>query len=362
MRRLFALLLLVITVSPAWAEEEQQAPLRFTHESTDRPELAELRRLYDFDEVASGAGSEFERMLLLKDWVFRNVDFRHNYRFGNLRNTLGILAMAAEGTGFHCSQFAAVYTQLAVAMGWTPRYLFMRNTRAEEHASNEIWSNEWAKWVFIDVTWNLHIEKDGVPLSTLEIRKEWLTNGGTDLVYVFGAGEQSERYTSDDFPVQRSDNNAWIWWPIDEVFISYTYQMALVTRNDFFSHGDGSGEAIWDDIVILKDEVNGSDRRWSFRNRPNVTDMRALYHDVNRVDILACDLDARTLALKLDAFGPFNDTPNFQEYLVRIGDGPWRVSEPLVVLRGRERSRTVQARVRNKAGVLGPVATYTWNP
>jgi hypothetical protein len=266
--------------------------------------------------------------------------------------------MAAGGASFHCTHFAAIYMQTAVSMGWTSRYLFVRNTEREEHATNEIWSNEWAKWIFIDVTWNLHIEKDGVPLSGLEIRKEWLANGGEDLVYVFGAGEDEIRYTAADFPVERDDNNAWSWWPIDEIFMTYTYQMAFVTRNDFFSHSDGSGADIWDRIVVLKDSVNGGDKGWSLRDRPNIQDMRALYHDVNRVDIAACELDNRTVMLKLDAFGPYNDSPNFETYLVRVGDGEWEVSDGMVTLRGRERKVPVQARIRNKFGVLGPVTTY----
>jgi hypothetical protein len=328
------------------------------HESYETPELEQLRESYDFDEYVAQGSSELEQMLLLKHWVFENIDFRHNYAVGNLRNTVEILSMAQSGTSFHCSHFAAVYMQLAAAMGWTPRYIFARNVKKEEHATNEVWSNELRKWIFIDVTWNLHIEKGGMPLSALEIRKEWLANGGRDLVYVYGAGDGEQRYTAADFPIARNENNAWIWWPIDEVFITYTYQMAYVTRNDFFSYDDGSGANIWDQIVILLDDVNNSDQGWGFRERPAVEEMRSLYHDVNRVDVRVRQLDRSSMSLEFDAAGPYNVSPNFDAFLVRVGEEPWRPSGPSLVLEGPERDAVVQVRVRNRFGVLGPITTY----
>ena len=340
-----------------FSQEKQTSPIVFFHESFDTPQLDRLKREFDFDEYASKGESELERMLLLKNWVFTNVDFKHNYAVGELRNALTILKMSKEGSTFHCSHFAAVYLQSALSLGWTARYFFLQNVKKEIHAANEIWSNELNKWIFIDVTWNVHIEKDGIPLSLLEMREEWLKNYGKDVVYVFGTGENEARYTYRDFPAERSDNNAWIWWPLDEIFITYTFEIALIGRNDFFNSNVGEGEGFWNTIYIVKDWLNSWDKNWSLRRRTDVDDMRAIYHDINRVDVYRSPIDDRTLSVRLDAFGDYNFTPNFKEFLIKENGGEWVVSPDTFQWKLKRRRNTLQARIRNQFGILGPVTT-----
>jgi hypothetical protein len=275
---------------------------------------------------------------------------------GDLRNALKILRLSSEGQSFHCSHFAAVYMQCSVSLGWTARYFFLRNIKEEEHAVNEIWSNELQKWIFIDVTWNIHIEKDGVPLSILEIRNEWIKNEGRDVEYVYGIGKNEARYTYRDFPVERSDNNAWIWWPLDEIFITYSYEVALIGRNDFFTDDVGEGEKFWQTIYIIKDHLNHADKGWGFRRRTDIDDMRALYHDVNRVDIHYTVAEKRTLRIRLDAFGAYNYTPNFKDFLVRENGKGWRVVDGEFDWKLKKRNNRLEARVRNRFGVLGPIS------
>ena len=349
------MLLVLLPSGVLFSEERQWQPLRFIHESHETPGLAQLRSEFDFDEYALRGTSELGQMLLLKNWVFENVDFKHNYPLGNLRNALEILRLERSGATFHCSHFAAVYMQCAVSMGWTARYFFLRNVKEEEHAVNEVWSNQLGKWIFVDVTWNVHIEKGGVPLSILEIRNEWIRNGGRDVVYVFGAGENEARYTHEDFPVERSDNNAWIWWPLDEIFITYTWEIALIGRNDFFSGRVGEGEGFWDLIYIVRDSLNDWDTGWSLRGRTDVDDMRALYHDVNRVDIHASPADEHTLAVHLDAFGPYNYSPNFQGFEIRLNGGAWKSADADFTWELNRRRNLLEARMRNRFGVSGPV-------
>ena len=341
------------------AQETQLEPIRFTHESYETIQLQTLRQEYQFDEAVAAGNSEFDQMTRLKDWVFANVHFKHNYKVGQLRNALDILRMGDKGSTFHCTHFAAVYLQCALSMGWTSRYAFLRNVVDEEHAVNEIWSNDLRKWVFIDVTWNIHIEREGLPLSLLEIREEWIRNGGKELVYVFGSRENEARYTYRDFPIERSDNNAWIWWPIDEIFITYTYEIAMVGRNNFFSHADGTGASVYDQIFIIKDDINRWDKRWAFRNRTVVEDERALYHDVNRVDISQKQNGDGSLDVSLNAFGPYNYTPNFKEFLIHRNGGAWESAGKTFRWTPARKDTVLEARIRNKFGVLGPVSRAT---
>ena len=54
------------------------------------------------------------------------------------------------------------------------------------HGINEIWSNKFHKWFLSDAKYNHHFEKDGIPLSALEIRDEYLKNKAADVVLVKG--------------------------------------------------------------------------------------------------------------------------------------------------------------------------------
>lgn len=352
-RSVFALVALATVALTLAAEEPREQRVSFVSESFAAPELARLRKLYNFDEMISKGASELDQMLLLKNWVFRNIPYRQNYDYAYLHDSLDILSLATSGIGVLCTQLSTVYTQLAVAMGWTARYIYNRNPAGDEHSTNEIWSNQLGKWIYIDTTWNLHVEKSGVPLSALEVRREWLANKGRNLVYVFGAGANEARYTSAQFPVKRSDNRAWQLWPLNDVWISYTWEMAWIGRNDFFANN----ELFWDGVQVYKDAAVEDDQGWGFRNQP-APGVAMLYHDVNRVDIQLSSRDARVVTVRLDSSGPRNITPNFDRFLVRVNGGEWMPLEgDTLAVRAAGPNTTVQARVRNKSGVLGPVAT-----
>jgi hypothetical protein len=357
-KRIVALVGFLAVASALGAEEPRETTVSFASEAFETPQLARLRRLYNYDEKIAKGASEMEQMLLLKSWVFRNIPYQHNYDLSYMHDSLDILSLATAGTGFLCTQLSAVYTQLAVSMGWTSRYIFNRNPNGDEHSTNEIWSNQLGKWVFIDVTWNLHMEKSGVPLSAMEIRREWLANKGRSLVYVYGAGADEARYTASQFPVKRNDNRAWREWPLDEAYLGYLWEMAYVGRNDFFSND----VMFWDNIQIYRDEANGNDDSWGFRHQP-AADVETLYHDVNRVDIQLASRDARLVTVKLDAGGPRNTTPNFKEFLVRVNGGDWKaLTGDSLTVGANGPNTTLQARVRNKFGVLGPVTTRVLRP
>jgi len=68
-----------------------------------------------------------------------------------------------------------------------------------EHTSTEIWSNQYRKWIMLDPTANLYVEKDGVPLDAYEIRTEWFYREGKDLV--FSIGKERKKYRKADLPI-----------------------------------------------------------------------------------------------------------------------------------------------------------------
>src|SRR6185436_19740996 len=109
-----------------------------------------------------------------------------------------------DGHSFFCAQYAEVLVSAAASLGWIDRPLALRRHQdfapaATEHSVTEIWSNQHRKWVMLDPTSNMYLEKDGVPLNAYEIRQEWFYRGGAGLVFVIG--KEHKKYKKSDLPI-----------------------------------------------------------------------------------------------------------------------------------------------------------------
>src|SRR5204863_6931946 len=183
-------------------ESEYTKRLRF--DGADNPKLKERRATYTLDEVVAGGKDEFDRQLLLLDWTHRQFK-----KFGrptaNPKGALEILKNVAEGHTFFCSQYGETFISAAASLGWIDRALALRRHRdypgagSPEHTSTEIWSNQYRKWIMLDPTANMHVEKDGVPLNAYEIRTEWFSHEGKDLV--FSIGKERKKHRKADLPI-----------------------------------------------------------------------------------------------------------------------------------------------------------------
>jgi hypothetical protein len=352
--------LCLASAAPAFCADSQKSPIAFYHESYGVKQLDELRAKYDFDEYVSKGKDEFERMNLLKRWTFENITYGGAKQYTELRNALTILGKAKRGEVFWCGNISAVYMQCALSMGWTSRYVLMRNDKHEGHISNDVWSNQYRKWVMIDATWNIHIEKDGVPLSFVEIRDEWIRNKGADLIYVYGAGDNEKRYTKAMLPIRHDTNYLYKFWPVTENWISLTYEMGFVGRNNFFTTVDGSGAYIWDMIYTVKHPDLPDDRNWDLNRYPSPP-LKDLFHELNTLEIGVKPLEGKgddgkgkAYAISLDAFSAGRFTPNFESYQLKLDGGAWKDSGRSTTLTLDAGKHLVKARVRNKFGVFGP--------
>ena len=61
-----------------------------------------------------------------------------------------------------------------------------RNPLGLHHGVNEVWSNDFAKWVLLDGEYDFHFERDGQVLSALETHEAVRRNGGRGIVKVQG--------------------------------------------------------------------------------------------------------------------------------------------------------------------------------
>jgi hypothetical protein len=320
---------------------------RFRFDSVGNPKLKELRERYGLEAVVAPGRDEFERQVLLLDWV------HHRFKkFGRpsceARGALEILQAIDEGHTFFCSHYAHVFVSAAASLGWIDRELALRRHQdspqggSTEHSPTEIWSNQYRKWVMMDPTANMHIEKDGVPLNAYEIRQEWFYGDGRDLVFV--VGKERKKYRKSDLPIflGRFDGFGDLTVPADELdkygFIGY------IPNTDLMDAGLDYGR-----MFIVKDKLcEGT--RWHQRIAPANPAVDP-YFPINQA--------ALRLVPEQDQFRVMLQTltPNFRTYEARIDGDAWRACGESLrwgLHRGYNR---LEVRTVNQFGVEGPIST-----
>ncbi|MDA1143053.1 MAG: transglutaminase-like domain-containing protein [Planctomycetota bacterium] len=154
---------------------------RFAWQRADDDRSNILRKRWDLDKVVAPAKTEFEKFLLLRQWV--RDQWEDGWNRGPLQfvppwDTLLILELTSRQLSLGmCTHYATVMTHCCMALGLPARTVILNS-----HCINEIWSNELQKWIAMDVGGDCndfrkttyHFERNGVPLSFLEIHYAWV--------------------------------------------------------------------------------------------------------------------------------------------------------------------------------------------
>ena len=166
----------------------------FEYEPFSTRGLKELRRRYGLDKVIAKGKTEFEQILLLRDWVSRRWD--HGYcNVSQWSNTgLEYLRRAERGECFTCAIFAFMLTEVLTAMGFPARNITMAQADTDfigpddeiGHCVTEVWSNQFRKWIVLDADAAAHFELHGIPLSALEVRNAWINKKWKKVAFVRG--------------------------------------------------------------------------------------------------------------------------------------------------------------------------------
>lgn len=209
----------------------------FIWEDFAQPQLLQLRKEFKLDQVVAEGRSEFERQMLLKNWVYETLPHGNNPK-QNYQNAIEILRDAKDGQ-FYCSHYALVYLQCATALGWYCRKLgvdFDHEKGEEErhHGVVDIWSNQFQKWFVVDAQHNLHYEKNAIPLNAWEIRNEYLKNKAKDVQGILGNHSGAVIYNEEIFGFDTPSNYFWFF---------------ILLRNNFFTDPNmyNSKALLWTD-------------------------------------------------------------------------------------------------------------------
>ena len=355
---------------PAWAEkvkvidvgnqEIRTTSMPFAYEDFKHPKLAELRRKYKLDEVVAGAETEFEKMVMLRNWVKSQWRYKPPTDKYPAWDADEILQLKK---GF-CVQFAIVYMQCCQSLGYNARFVFGYHSGVVNtgHEVTEVWSNQYNRWVLMDANGDLHYAdpETNEPLSMLEVHdrmvKEYYGDkmigwpnkpDGPRGVDTLGTCRRTELKAVRSDPT-KSEKPRWPRY-------AKWGMIRMMPRNNFYSQPyplpktqgftwDWSEYWVWEDRQTPKS--------YAYRYR-NITARRADWEwTPNRVRFDAsCGGKPRTVDVQMGTF-----TPGFETFLVRVDGKEWQPSGRTFAWALHDGRNRLEMRSRNAAGVDGPVS------
>ncbi len=335
--------------------------------------LEELRRKYELDDVISGGRTEFERMLLLREWVRNRWD--HGWSVAsNPDSALDILEAARGGSDFACGYYSMTLMQCFLALGFVARRASISKAATEwmahdegniGHSIPEVYSHDFHKWIMLDADMNVHYELDGVPLSVLEIHRAWVERRWDDVRLVQGPT-----------PFRRTDKESSglldVWGTLDEAdttFWTFTRHRA----GDYYSHVGvylgNTHHSRGGPIPMLNWVDERTPPRLVAGNRPNAgawtSNERDMYPTIDQVQIdLRADAAAWERGEAVLEVCLRDSMPNLDRLLARIDHEPWREAERSFTWRLKPGKNEIMAKGVNAFGRDGHVSRILlrWNP
>ena len=316
-------------------------------EDLSSPKFSHLINKYQLDTIFHGETDEFNRILLLRHWIKSVItinDFGDPYPGEG--NPEGILDAALKGQGFHCGHFMIVQNAVMNAYGYVTRTIGagpgVKGGPDGHHGIDEIWLNQYNKWFLSDAKYDHHFEKNGIPLSALEIRDEYLKNQAADIVKVKGP----ERVPFDIDKetglsrVENAQTYTWIeWHGYNDQFTTFPdhRELLIMYNDDYFK----THTWIWDNKP-----------HWAF-SHPEclklVSDRDSIYWTPNTISSnVTISKAAATIKLT-------SNTPNLKEYqMKRLPSVSWARCDATTDLELTGKKEELSFRVINLAGVAGP--------
>ena len=317
------------------------------YEDLTSSRFSHLIQKYQLDTIFHGETDEFKRILLLRHWIKSVIaisDFEKSYPGEG--NPEGILDAALKGQGYHCGHFMAVQNAVLNAYGYVTRTLGagpgVKGGPDGHHGINEVWLNQYNKWFLSDAKYDHHFEKDGIPLSALEIRDEFLKNKAADIIKVKGP----ERIPFDIdaetgySKLQNAQTYTWIeWHGYNDSFTRWPEpkDLLIMYEDDFFKNNTW----IWDDKP-----------HWAYA-KPEfmklVQDRNAIYWTPNTI-ASQVEISGKVAHIVLKS-----TTPNLKEYQMKeLPTGEWVKAEDSFDLPLKKQKYELVFRVLNLADVSGP--------
>lgn len=293
-----------------------RSSLPFTYQRPS-PRLRELREKYRLDDVVAPGRTDWEKLVLLRNWVRTQWPYNDAGPYERHWDALEILG-APDGHHGMCVQFGVTFTQCAAALGYVSRHLIVQN-----HFIADVWSDDYGKWVVMDVETALKPTHDtahyidtrtGTPLDMLELHRAY---------HAALNAQKPEIDTVTQCYYADTAQGKHILQPRPFPMTNHTpTRFLFVPRNDFLDNPEP-----WEDFHGC-DNYHSNDYYW-WRSEfpagaepqyPHTTDRVAdLFWTVNQVHLtLTATASSNALAVSADTF-----TPNVESIEARIDDSDW---------------------------------------
>lgn len=340
-------------------------PMPFPDPNNER--LQRFREKYDFLNAIKGVEGEFERLMLLRNWLHRKIPnqmkaelfFKRPYPNEGL-NPFGILDTATTGCAWWCPHFSQTLRTIYAACGRLSRHvgnvsIYDEELGARTHGVTDVFVQEFGKWVMMDAHYDVHYEKDGIPLSPWEVGEEWHRNKGADVdicvgperrkvdkaLSVFGGKHETcrafwnqHRWSTDPF----TNNGSW-FGTTDAQF-----RLTLVGERH-------------EGVVCYRGRAPDSEiDSGYFTGRIQYTTREAdVYPDVGttRIELLKSEVKG-TVRVSIGTF-----TPNLASIEAKVDDRPWGDVELGFLWYPHEGRNTLTVRTRDRFGNLGRPSSVT---
>jgi hypothetical protein len=219
------------------------------------------------------------------------------------------------------------------------------------HGINEIWLNKYNKWFLSDAKYNHYFEKNGIPLSALEIRDEYLKNKAADVVLLKGAGRTPIEFdgvadkNGDILKVSKAGFAQWYTW------------IEWEKSNNRFT--------VWpafDSKLNMYQDDYFKNHTWIWDGKPHWAYNTGYMNRVN--DRKAIEWTPNTISSKVTIEGSkarielHSVTPNLKIYQMKeVPGGDWKDVPAAVAIELKKDTNKFVFRAVNIAGVTGPEHT-----
>ena len=274
------------------------------------PRLQELREKMGLDGIVANAKDELEELVLLRNWVrtrFRRVDYQkrpNSFDALRLLQNIQINNEGYEPTSEHmrpCETFPRLFIQTALSMGFQVRFCQISEKGVGRHGLTEVWSNQFNKWITMDVDLNLIYMKQGIPQNLVEIHHAAQSNDNE--VNIF------QEIVDPEF-----QPTAGLEW----MYNYHRYVNIADMRNDWLSrfYFPGHPKQSYNSYLGWLDEGEGKPFVFLFKSTTSNKD--DFYWSLNRTEILVnqySDTSKNTKKIPL----VFNTiTPNFSRFDIEV--------------------------------------------
>lgn len=347
----------VVTVVPVENPPLKKNTAFKMYEDLTSPKFHDLKEKYKLDTIFKGENDEFKRQLMLRHWIRTIIDisdFEDTYPGEGVAEI--ILDEALKGQGYHCGHYMVVQNAIMNAYGYVTRCLGagpgVKGGPDGHHGVNEVWSNKFGKWYLSDAKYDHHFEKNGTPLSALEVRDEFLKNKAADIVMVKGPARTP--IASDGL---RNAKGIIVDHTRADFARTYTW-VEYETYNDRYTNWPGSSDHV--SILTMYEDDFFRNNTWIWDGKPhwayNVKDH--LIREPNRdaiewtPNIIASNVKVEGNTIRVDLE---SETPNLKTYQMKaLPNGSWEDVPASVSVEVDGDQKELVFRAMNLAGVTGP--------